>query len=354
MLNNNKKTIVIVIPTLQGNGAERVMLYLATDLQQKGHDVHIVIFKNIIELEYDGNINIHFFKKHYRWIPRSIRGAIVAPMLDKFIMHRCGGRPDLVLSNLIPIERILAYSRLNVYMVIQNTMSKRIVAHGDKLSDIVKPYTKKPTICCSKGVMDDFINTFSKYKIKESRYIYNPVNAQFVKKMGSSESSPLEGDYIVHVAKFKIAKRHDILIKAYHKSGVDEKLVLLGEGPYKEQSQALVKKLKLEDKVMFVGFKTNPYTYVKNAKLSVLSSDFEGLPTVILESLILGTPVISTDCESGPREMLPQKNLTPVNDIDALANKIKDAVNHIDDYRSDLKNEFLLENITKKYLELAN
>ena len=351
---NNKKTIVIVIPTLQGNGAERVMLYLATDLQRKGHDIHIIIFKNIIELEYDGNISIHFFKKHYRWIPRSIRGAIVAPMLDKFIVHHCGKKPDLVLSNLIPIERILAYSQLNVYMVIQNTMSKRIIAHRDKLSDIVKPYTKKPTICCSKGVMDDFVSLFSKYKVKESRYIYNPVDAEFVKRMGDAEPPPLEGDYIVHVAKFKIAKRHDILIKAYHKSGVNEKLVLLGEGLFKEKTQALVKKLKLEDKVMFVGFKTNPYSYVKNAKLSVLSSDFEGLPTVILESLILGTPVISTDCESGPREMLPKKNLTPVNDIDALADQIKNAVNNINDYRSDLKEDFLLENITKKYLELAN
>jgi glycosyltransferase involved in cell wall biosynthesis len=136
---------------------------------------------------------------------------------------------------------------------------------------------------------------------------------------------------------------------------VNEKLVLLtkGSSAIKCKLQKLVKTLKIEDRVVFAGFKSNPYPYVKHAKLMVLSSAYEGLPTVILESLVLGTPVISTDCESGPREILPQKNLTPVGDIGALARQIKSAMSYIDNYRTDIKKDFLLENSTKKYLALA-
>lgn len=350
----DNKTIAIVIPSLQGNGAERVMLNLATSLQQNGHNVHIIIFKEVIELKYDKNINIHFFKKHYRWIPRGIRGFILSSILDKFIIQHCGN-PDLVLSNLLPVDRILSYSRLNVYMVIQNTMSKEITGLGMSLPVMAKIYTRKPTVCCSKGVMKDLISLFSEYKLKKTCYIYSPIDAIFIKNMGCSLPLFPFKNYIIHVGKFGDQKRHDILIKAYHKSGVNEKLVLLTKGScaIKQKMKILVKSLKIEDKVIFAGFKSNPYPYVKHAKLMVLSSAYEGLPTVILESLVLGTPVISTDCESGPREILPQKNLTPVGDIDALANQIRGAMKNIDNFKTDIDEVFLLENTTNKYLELA-
>jgi len=131
-------------------------------------------------------------------------------------------------------------------------------------------------------------------------------------------------------------------------------LVLVGQGPLKDEAVDLVKKLKIENKVVFSGFQSNPYPYMKNAKFMVLSSEFEGLGMVILESLALNTPVISTDCNSGPGEILPKKNLTPVNDIRALSIKIKDAVKNMDNYNCKIKEEFLLENVIKEYLKLIN
>jgi len=292
------------------------------------------------------------FKQHYRWIPKNIRGMILAPILDKFIINMCGKKPDLVLSNLLPADRLLAYSRLNVYMVIHNTMSKEVVDLDLDLSKLAKIYTKKPIIGVSEGVMTDFTNLFSKFAIKKAHYIYNPMDFEMIETLGNKKT-PLPDNYIVHVGKFTNQKRHDILIKAYHQSGVEEKLVLVGKGELEVKTQNLVKELGLDGRVIFAGFQPNPYHYIKHAKLMTLSSIYEGLPTVILESLILKTPVVSTDCESGPKEMLPQKNLTPVNDIEALACKIKDAVEHIDNYKCDLKKDFLLRNITKKYLELS-
>ena len=71
---SKNKTIVIVIPDLKGNGAERAMLNLASGFIQKKCDVHIIVFNKFIELESDKTFKIHEFKKHYRWIPKSIRG----------------------------------------------------------------------------------------------------------------------------------------------------------------------------------------------------------------------------------------------------------------------------------------
>ena len=126
----------------------------------------------------------------------------------------------------------------------------------------------------------------------------------------------------------------------------------MGQGPLEEKLRNLVKKLNLEDKIVFLGFQSNPYLYIKNAKFMVLSSEFEGLGMVILESLALNTPVVSTDCDSGPREILPKKNLCPVNDVNALSGLIKKATKDPDSYKSQLPKQFSLELITKKYLDL--
>jgi len=114
----------------------------------------------------------------------------------------------------------------------------------------------------------------------------------------------------------------------------------------------MIKQRDLEDRVEILGFQQNPYKYIKNAKLLVLSSDREGLPTVVIESLILGTPVVSTDCPTGPGEILTgdlAKWLVPVRDSDTLAKKINQALdsNIIID-KSHIE-KFNLTNIQKEY-----
>ena len=146
-----------------------------------------------------------------------------------------------------------------------------------------------------------------------------------------------------------------MLIKAYAKSKVKEKLLIIGNfaDTYK-QCLTLVKELNIENKVIFLGFRANPYPYIKKAKLFILSSLYEGLPTVLLESITLGVPVISTDCKSGPREILENcpQCLIKVNDIEQLSNKIKDALNNPQKYISVTPREMCDKNICKKYKEL--
>jgi len=344
---HHKPTIVIVIPTLQGGGAERIAINLATGFSQQNCEVHVILtLKNLIDFEFESNkkFKIHYFNKHYRWIPRAIRGLILAPILDKFIIEKCGN-PNLVLSSLEPTDRILCHSKFNTYLIIQNTTSKENNDHA-RMKSI---YTKKPVVCCSQGVKKDFDELFNSQF--SSYYIYNPVDINFIKEK-SIEFKPKYRNYLVHVAKFKVQKRHDILIKAYHQSGVEEFLVLVGDGPKQEKCQELVNDLGLNEKVIFVGFQSNHYPFIKYAKLMVLSSDFEGLPTVITESLALNTPVISTDCPSGPSEMLPSQNLCPVGDIEKLAQLIKQAANNPADFIQPLDEKFHLDFAIKEYMDL--
>ena len=261
----------------------------------------------------------------------------------------------------MPVDRILCQSKLeNTFLVVRNTISKELLKNlsssekQQSIKRLSKIYTKKPTISVSKMAMLDFCNTFSHCKLKPTNYIYNPVNVAQINQHAQSITTLKVSNYIIHVGKFNIAKRHDILIKAYHKSAVKNHLVLLGQGVLKEKIKKLVQSLQLSDKVIFAGFYKKPYPLIKNAKLMILSSDFEGLAIVILEALVLGVPVISTNCPSGTSEILASKNLCNTGDIDALSQLIKKAINNSAEYKQPLNKQFTLDYATKKYLKLVN
>lgn len=347
-----KKTIVLAIFTLQGNGAERFALTLAKGLIDAGHEAHIVYFKNIIDLPIPDGVKLHFFDyQKYRVIPKFMRAGFAAKAFDNFILKNIG-TPDLVLSNLFPVDFVLSKSQLpNVHLVIHNTTS---LEYGERLEgmrkELTKIYLAKPCVAVSKGVETDFIKVFG----SESRIttIYNPIDVDQVISTANEYVPEIEGPYIVNVGKFKQQKRHDILIKAYAKANLQEKLVLVGTGELLESSKKLVKSLGIEDKVIFTGFKKNPYPYIKHAKLMVVSSDFEGLGLVILEALALGTPVISTNCPSGPSEILRSDCLVELGESSALPDKISIALQQSDNDPITLDGKFLPDYAVSKYLDL--
>ena len=129
--------------------------------------------------------------------------------------------------------------------------------------------------------------------------------------------------------------------------------MLLGTGPLKEKAEAQVRELGLEDRVIFAGFHANPYPVIAQSKGMVLSSDYEGLGLVILEALALDRPVISTDCPSGPGEILPPQNLVPVGDVPALAKAMAAMDRDPAGFAAPLRSEFLPEHAVAAYLALA-
>lgn len=348
-----KKTVVLAIFTLQGNGAERFALTLAKGLVDAGHDAHIVYFKPIIDLPVPDGVQLHYFDyRRYRILPKFMRSAVACAAFDRFVMHEIG-MPDLVLSNLYPVDLILHKSKLpNVHLVIHNTMSEEYrTASSAQLSHLKQIYQSKPCIGVSQGVTNDFLALFG--KDSDIQTIYNPIDADAIIIDADAYQPPYQG-YMVHVGKFKQQKRHDILIRAYAKSKRLKPLVLVGTGPLLEQNKQLVHELGLDGQVIFAGFQKNPYPWIKHADIMVIASDFEGFSIAILESIVLDTPVISTDCPSGSAEILPSQNLVPVQDIESLAQKMDEACQTPMQFQSSPKIWFNLPATVQKYLNLIS
>lgn len=349
------KKIVLAVFSLQGNGAERVVQTLARNLNAAGHEAHIVLFKDVIDLPLDPGVKIHNFPyKYYRMIPKRWRASIGAKAFDRFVKTRIG-TPDIVLSNLLPVDFILSRSRLNnIHHVIHNTVSQEFGTtnpDNEKLTQFLEIYSGKNCICVSKGVEQD-LNTLFPNQIT-TRTIYNPVDLAHVRSAAGT-TSPSKNDYIIHIGKFKKAKRHDRLLRAFAKSDTRHKLILLGSGPLLEETKKLADDLGIADRVEFAGFQKNPFSLLKGAQIMVVSSDFEGLPMNILEAVTLGVPVISTNCPSGPSEILPPLNLVEVDDIAALAVKISHAAKHPDKYKIELPSKFHADVVARQYATLSS
>ena len=349
----NNMSIVFIIFTLQGNGAERVVLTLTQKMRDMGHDAHIIIFKDQIEFEINSDVPVHFFPYHkFRMLPKPIRSYFAAKAFDKFVLEHIG-KPDLLFSNLAPVDAVLTNSNLdNIHFIIHNTLSHEYSGRLDDLIRVLNFYRNKSCVCVSKGVEED-LKLLLEENVK-SQTIYNPIDTNYVTSSANviSPTSDELGDYIINVGGLKKAKRHDILLQAFAKSETQCKLVLLGKGPLFDDTNNLAIKLGIADRVIFAGFHNNPFPFINAAKALIVSSDFEGFGMVIVEALCLKIPVVSTDCPSGPSEILPKSNLVPVGDVGALAKKINDVLESPNAFKVEFNDVFLSENCVREYLSM--
>ncbi len=165
------------------------------------------------------------------------------------------------------------------------------------------------------------------------KVIPNPVITDELYKMANKEIQEewLERDkkipVITAMGRLTYQKGFDVLLHALSivKQNMDVKLIIIGDGELKSMLLNQAFKLRLQNNVKFLGFKENPYPYIKNSDLFVLSSRWEGSPNALTEALALGVPCVSTDCETGPREILQNGKLGPLVEVDnhiQLAEKI--------------------------------
>ena len=162
-------------------------------------------------------------------------------------------------------------------------------------------------LSCSKEIMRQLHNDFNYDK---SSYIYNPLDVEDIREKGKEAVSDYpfsEGDYVIaSMGRNDYIKGMWHLVKAFslvHKEEPKAKLLVLGAGDWSGYEE-LAKKLGAGDAVFFPGVRKNPFAYVSKADLYVCASNHEGFPNAVLEGMALGKPVISTDCKTGPREIL--------------------------------------------------
>jgi glycosyltransferase involved in cell wall biosynthesis len=322
------KKIVLFNNTLSG-GAGNSILTLAKALVKSGIDVSIVIYKNRVDYPVPPEIPLYVVRPKGPGKTNTVRA--VGKQLETI------GPFDAVISNSSPSNKILSALHLpKAFHIVRSSEAKEYRGILGPAKDrwrrkkYIRLYSGKHIITISKGLERYILDTLKAVPTSITT-IYNPFDFEMLRKMADIPDTEIpDTPFLLHVGRFDISsKRHDLLLEAYKKSGIEYPLYLLGKGPDRERIQKIVAQLDLSDNVFMPGYRSNPYTWIQKAKLLIFSSDFEGFGRVLVEALALGTPVVSTDCPNGPSEILTgelRKFLTPTGDPTGLAKSIVHAL----------------------------
>ncbi len=328
--------LAFVTTNLRGGGAEKAMCKLAALLAGRGHEAHLVLLENIVEHAVPAGVRISALTRPGQKAAKGFAGKRwLAWRLNRLIARLAGDRPfDLIVSTLPFADEVSRLARLpRLWHRIANTLSAEIDTLARRCPTKAERrrgkyrrlYDRANLVAVSDGVADDLrAMEISAPRIER---IYNPFDGAEMRGQAAEATRLPAAPYILHIGRFAPQKRHDLLFDAFAGLACDHRLVLLcHEDP---ALQAAIAERGLEKRVTVAGFRTNPYPWIAGAALLVLCSDHEGMPNVLVEALLLGTPVVSTDCPSGPREILRDGalgRLTPCGDAAALAAAMRDTL----------------------------
>lgn len=281
-------------------------------------------------------------------VPRAVRvvdlraSSVTASLPALFRYLRCA-RPEVVLSTLgtANVVAILAarLSGVPTRIVVRQALTPRTDAHGlrRRMATLVLALQGRlyrwadAVIAVSEGVAGDIAKATG-LPPQRIRVAPNPVVTPELVAMAAERPAhpwfrPGQEPVILAAGRLTTQKNFPSLIRAFKavRQACGARLVILGEGEDRPALAGLVRALSLEDCVSLPGFVANPFAYMARAAAFVLSSDWEGLPGVLIQALACGTPVIATDCHSGPREVLRGGRfgrLVPPGDTAALGQAI--------------------------------
>jgi glycosyltransferase involved in cell wall biosynthesis len=340
---SSKKRILFVLPSLIGGGAERVLLQLIKGLDKDRYDLLLIIFEDTIDYEIPPQkaVEIICLRKKRRWDFFEVTWKL-RQEIGKF-------SPDIVISalyyaNIVTVIASCLRKRSFRILLCEHSYPRKYLQEI-RLRHIVQwlihmTYKKADKFVAvsksiNQGLSEDFGIESSKIET-----IYNPVDVIDIQNKSKDPiSHPFfnekNGQVMISVGRLVKEKRFDRLLRAFdsvQKRHNNVYLIILGKGELFGELARLRSELALERRVDFPGYQSNPYAWIAKSDIFVLSSDYEGLPVSILEAMSCGVPVISTDCVSGPGEIITNgKNgvLVETNDETALAGAmLKLLMNH--------------------------
>ena len=326
------KKISILIPNLEIGGAERVAINLANGFVDKGYSVDIVLMEHKGLLLKELNSCVKVFNLN----SKRIRNIFIP-----LIIYIFRSRPNCLLVSMWPLTvisiliKIIFQFKMKIIVSEHTTWSKsflysNLVTRFFLIKTISYLFPKADgVIAVSRGVAKD-IESIIKKKIIKMHVIYNPIvdlNYLKINPYGITFSEWNYGNHykILAVGTLKKVKDYPTLIQAIElvSRKINVKLLILGEG--RKSIELMIANLNLEKNIYLMGAVTNPRPYYEISDLFVLSSRYEGFGNVLVEALSFGIPVVSTDCDYGPREILENGrygDLVPVNSYIELASGI--------------------------------
>lgn len=317
MANQNKNTKIALIGYLLAKGGMERALSTASQLLHNAEcDVHLIVLEDEVEYPYFGTLlNLGKYSKYQKYF--KLRNYLETHQFDYVIDFRNRNNPfmELVFLHYIYSGFKTIYTVHTSVLPIHFT-NNRWVAH--------QMFNKIYKIVAVSSKMNEKIN--KEYQFDQGVVISNCI----AKKIDlPCLENVLPFKYIIAIGRMVKMKQLDKLIETYSSSDLPDQeihLVILGEGEEQAHLEQLIENLDREDFIHLLGFKADPTCYTKNADFLVLTSQYEGFPMVILETLHTGIPVVSFDCETGPSEMI-------VNEYNGLLvenqnfNALKDALN---------------------------